>query len=314
VLVPGPEEEQRIVQEIYLSFVEGSKTRTRIANDLNARGIASGTKRPWRYDLVHEILVNPKYIGANVYNRTSLKLKQRAIVNPESLWVRRDGAFPAIISPDLFLRAAKIIESLNHKPTNEEMLDQLRPLLKSKGKLSGRLIDQAPGMLKCRTYEDRFGGLRGAYERLGYISHRDLSYKDVNRSLRARRAECLNQILSQLQANGASVAIDPKTGILRINGDLTLGLIIAKCQKNTCGSLRWRVQQKSTSGCDLTIAARMNEVNTDILDYYLFPRREHLPKDFLLALENSVVLDVYRFENLDQVYRLCRQKQIGGST
>ena len=79
VLVLGPEEEQKIVQEIYYSFVEESKKQTGIAKDLNARGIPSKTKRPWTYDLVNEILVNPKYIGANVYNRKSVKLNQRAI-------------------------------------------------------------------------------------------------------------------------------------------------------------------------------------------------------------------------------------------
>jgi DNA invertase Pin-like site-specific DNA recombinase len=313
VLVPGPEEEQRIVQEIFHSFIEGSKTQSKIADDLNARGIASGTKRRWTFGLVHEILVNPKYIGANVYNRRSTKLKQRTIVNPEPLWLRKDGAFPSIVSSDLFLRAAKLIESLTHRPTDDEMLDQLRSLLKSKGKLSRKLIDRAPDMLKSRVYSYRFGSLRGAYERLGYIGSRDSSYQEV-KNLKARRAECLNQVLSQLEANGASTIIDPKTGTLRINGNLTLRLILARCYKNQSGSLRWHVRQESASGCDLTLAARMNENNTGILDYYLFPKREQLRGRLILATKNSVVLDVYRFENLDQLYRIFRRKKVGGST
>lgn len=125
VLVPGPEEEQKIVQEIYLSFVEESKNRTEIANSLNARGIPSRHRRPWSFHLIHEILVNPKYIGANVYNRTSVRLNQRVVDNAEQLWVRRDGCFPPIVSSDLFLRAAKIIESRKHRSSHADRLFRL---------------------------------------------------------------------------------------------------------------------------------------------------------------------------------------------
>ena len=230
------------------------------------------------------------------------------------MWVRRDGAFPSIVSADLFLRAAQIIESRKHRSTDNEMLDQMRSLLAKKGRLSGRLIDEAKGMLGSRAYLDRFGGLRRAYEKIGYMPRRDLSFLDVGSNLKARRSECLNQILSKLRTNGATVATDPKTEILRVNGDFALRLVLARCHKTLCGRLRWHVRLNPISDCDLTIAARMNEDNTYILDYYLFPRREHVRNDLILAQENSVMLDVYRFENLDQVYRLCRQRRIGDPT
>ncbi|WP_348260948.1 recombinase family protein [Telmatobacter sp. DSM 110680] len=311
VLVPGPEEELKIVHEIYHSFVEESKTRSRIANELNARGIPSGAKRPWSYYLVHEILINPKYIGANVYNRRSCKLKQRAIPNPEPLWIRREGAFPSIISPDMFERAAKIIESMNHRPTDDEVLDQLRSLLISKGRLSAKVINDEMRRHKSRCISDRFGSLRRAYEKLGYSPQRDLSFLDINRVVNALQVECINKISSQLEANGAVVVFDPRAGILRINGDFTLRLIIAKCCK-PFGTMRWRIRPKS-SFCDLTVIARMSEDNTHIMDYYLFPNREHLPEKFVLAAENSIVFDVYRFDNLDPIYQICRRRQVGDS-
>ena len=312
VLVPGPDEELKIVQEIYHSFVEESKTRTRIAKELNARGIPSGAKRPWSYYLVHEILINPKYIGANVYNRKSCKLKQRAILNPEPLWVRRDGAFPPIISPDMFERAAKLIELQTRRPTNDEMLDQLRSLLVAKGRLSGKVIDEARQKLKSGCFSDRFGGLRTVYDKLGYVPARDFSFLDVNRFIKVLHGECLDRISSQLQTNGAVVLKDPQTGILRINEDFTLRLMIAKCDKRY-GRARWRIRQESSWVCDLTVAARMSVDNSTILDYYLFPKREHLQDDFFLEAENSIVLDIYRFRNLDHVYEICRRKEAGES-
>jgi len=33
-----------------------------------------------------------KYIGNNVFNKISFKLKQRRVVNPREMWIRAEGA------------------------------------------------------------------------------------------------------------------------------------------------------------------------------------------------------------------------------
>lgn len=43
------------------------------------------------------MLTNPKYIGANIYNRRSFKLKHKRINNPVQMWIWRDGAFAPIV-------------------------------------------------------------------------------------------------------------------------------------------------------------------------------------------------------------------------
>ena len=43
--------------------------------------------RPWTRDHVHQLLTNEKYIGNNVYNRTSFKLKKKRVQNPPEMWV-----------------------------------------------------------------------------------------------------------------------------------------------------------------------------------------------------------------------------------
>jgi DNA invertase Pin-like site-specific DNA recombinase len=128
VLVPGPEDELQVVQEIYNAFAGQGRTELEIAVDLNQRGIDSDTGRPWTRGLVHQILINPKYIGTNIYNRRSFKLKQRRVLNPEPMWVRKEDAFPAIVSRDQFLQAAKIIESRSFRFTEVQMIDELRKL------------------------------------------------------------------------------------------------------------------------------------------------------------------------------------------
>ena len=77
-LVPGPEEEIEVVRGIYEAFVKEAKPETEIAAALNARGILTDLRRPWTRGTVHQILINEKYIGTNVWNRASFKLKRNA--------------------------------------------------------------------------------------------------------------------------------------------------------------------------------------------------------------------------------------------
>jgi hypothetical protein len=46
----------------------------------------------WTRATVHQVLTNPKYIGANIYNRRSFKLKHRRVNNPTQMWIWRDSA------------------------------------------------------------------------------------------------------------------------------------------------------------------------------------------------------------------------------
>src|SRR6185312_15968413 len=113
-----------------------------IAATLNARNILTDLGRPWSRGTVHQVLTNEKYIGNNVYHRTSFKLKLKHVVNSPEKWIRADGAFERIVEPELFWRAREIILARSQKLTDEEMLEKLRALLKVHGRISGILIDE----------------------------------------------------------------------------------------------------------------------------------------------------------------------------
>src|SRR3984885_3548004 len=97
VLTRGPLEEIEHVQRIYSMFVEEGKSEREIALELNGQGIMSDLGRPWTRASIHQILTNEKYIGNNIFNRVSFKLKQSRIVNRPDTWVRADGVFPSIV-------------------------------------------------------------------------------------------------------------------------------------------------------------------------------------------------------------------------
>jgi hypothetical protein len=95
ILVPGPPEEIEIVRWIYRAFVEDRKTEHDIGDILNRAGFLPtlGALGP---GTVHQILINEKYIGNNIWNRTSFKLKKKHIRNGPETWLRSDGTFEVI--------------------------------------------------------------------------------------------------------------------------------------------------------------------------------------------------------------------------
>ena len=97
VLRPGPADEVSIVQDIYRAFVEQGHNEATIARRLNEDGVLTDLGRAWTRGIVHQLLTNEKYIGGNVYNRVSFKLKQQRVKNPPEAWVRRPHAFEGIV-------------------------------------------------------------------------------------------------------------------------------------------------------------------------------------------------------------------------
>ncbi len=97
ILVPGPPEEVVAVRWIYRSFVEEGRSENEIAALLNARRITTNLGRPWRRGTVHQILINEKYVGDNVWNRIWCKLQGARVRNRPDMWIRRDGAFEPLV-------------------------------------------------------------------------------------------------------------------------------------------------------------------------------------------------------------------------
>lgn len=82
ILVPGPDDEVATVRRVYRLFLDERRTEREIAHTLNADGVGTDRGTFWTRGTVHELLTNEKYIGHNVYNRRSFKLKQKREQNP----------------------------------------------------------------------------------------------------------------------------------------------------------------------------------------------------------------------------------------
>jgi DNA invertase Pin-like site-specific DNA recombinase len=152
ILVLGPAEEVDTVRWMYRQFVDGGKVESEIAASLNEKGIMTDLDRPWTRGTVHQILTNEKYIGNNVYNRHSFKLKKKRIENGPKMWIRSDGAFEAVVDPHLFFTAQGIIRERNRRFSDGDMLERLKRLFEQHGYLSGLIIDEAESMPSSGSY------------------------------------------------------------------------------------------------------------------------------------------------------------------
>lgn len=111
ILTPGPDEEVAVVREVYRAFVHDGRTEREIADDLNVRSVLTDLGRPWTRGTVHQLLINEKYVGDNVWNRRSFKLKKKRVRNAPNMWIRAPGVFEGIVARDLFDAAHSIINA-----------------------------------------------------------------------------------------------------------------------------------------------------------------------------------------------------------
>ncbi|MCC8234732.1 recombinase family protein [Pinisolibacter sp. MA2-2] len=310
VLRPGPEAELALVAEIYRTFVTADRTERQIADALNARGAVTDLGRPWSRGTVHQILINEKYIGNNVWNRMSFKLKKKRVHNEPSMWIRADGVFPAIIDRPLFDAAQSIIRARSFRLSDEEMLRALHALLQTQGMLSGLVIDEAEGLPSSSAYGSRFGSLLRAYSLVGYAPRRDYRYIEINRALRRLHPEVVETIVAGLDGVGATVLRQPDTDLIMINGEFAVSVVIARCRQLPTGGFRWRLRFDAGLQPDITVAVRMDAENRHPFDFYLLPRFDVGGGKLNLAEDNGLGLDAYRFETLDLLYDLAMPVRI----
>ena len=310
ILVPGPDDEVEIVRLMYREFVEGGKLESEIVALLNERGIVSDLGRSWTRGTVHQILTNEKYIGNNVYNRRSFKLKKKRVENDPDIWIRADNAFEAIVDPQLFYTAQGMIRERNRKFTDEEMLERLKRLFDHHRYLSGLVIDEADNMPSSGSYRRRFGSLIRAYDLVGFKPDRDFRYIEINRALRRLHGDVVSDTITSIESLGGSVIRSPATDLMTVNREFTASIVIARCHHTPAGSSRWKIRLDTGLAPDLTVAVRMNATNKEPLDYYLLPLFDMSTDRIRLAQENGLMLDAFRFESLDYFFTMAERTRL----
>lgn len=210
ILVPGPTEEVATVRLIFSLFVQERQHERSIAKILNERGIPNAFGCQWKHNAIHRMLRSEKYVGNNVWNRSSFKLQKARIQNDPKVWIRAEHAFQAIVGQELFDAAQHIFQTrgkttITGRPrelSSEEMLIRLKNLFLTHGYLSRALIDANRELPSAAAYFDRFGGLKKAFELIGAHHRQKKHFSRSGRPCGLSNDEMLDSLRRLLKDKG----------------------------------------------------------------------------------------------------------------
>lgn len=300
VFVLGPEEEVAVVRQIYAWYVSGEKGDTAIAAELNARGLASESGRPWTPPVVVSMLTNEKYIGTVVYNRKSYKLQGEVCDNPRDAWIKKYRAFPALVDPCVFQRAQEIRRERALRYTRQELLDILRHIYSKHGEISTNLIDQFPGGPHHNVFLNRFQTLSNAYRLAGVpATQRAERYLDSLRKIETVRNDAMATIRESVAAAGGMLEPLPSKNAFVLNGTAQTRLLVVRARRNrTDRPFRWNVPLREIEGTQFTVVVQLEPSHVDVRGIFLLPThafsypvvviREERPDEFARFKHSSL--------------------------
>jgi hypothetical protein len=295
---------------VYEQFTREGRRESEIAADLNGRDLRTDLGRPWTRAAVRQLLTNEKYIGHNVYNRTSFKLKKRRVQNTPDMWVRAEAAFQPVVCPEDFFVARGIFAERARRMSTEDMIAHLRRLAEAVATVSAGAIDADENMLPSAAYRSRFGSLLAAYRLAGITPARDYGYVKVNRALRSLHPSLLEDLTRRLGHAGATVTHDGAADRLVINGEYTASVVLSRCRRTEAGALRWLVRIDQRMAPNITVLVRMDADNARPADYYLLPLMDVDAPRLMLCETNGAHLDTFQFDTLDHFAALAARRPI----
>ena len=302
ILVPGPAHEVQCVKDIFRMLVSEKRPVYAIARDLNRRRIPFIRGSSWSYQKLYDLITNPKYTGCHVWGRTSSRLYTRPLRLPKSDWILKHGAFEPIIDAETFAEAQKLLAKRTFNLSNADLLQSLRGLLASQGRLSLRIIKSSPDVPSPSTFRFRFGSLRRAYELIGYGSPERFAYDDTRRRVRALRDELLAQIVAALPDK---VSIITRGGRwrsrLRLSNGQIVSVLVVRCVRVWKDTRRWLIHPVWHERKFVTLLARLDTDNESVFDLHVLPCVDRR-KQFYISLNDDWL---HRGKPLSQLSKLC---------
>ena len=301
VLVPGLANEVFWVREIYRLFTSENKTFAGIAAELDERGAPFLHGKRWSDHAVKRILTHPKYKGTAIYNRTTERLCSKSRKVPESEWIIVPDAFEPLVEPRTFEAAQETLRQRFWHRSNEQVLEQLKSILKTHGQLSTailRLHGLSPGGLN-----HRFGSLIKAYDSIGYQT-RHKKTAEHRLHVRKIRSELMQQLVEMFPGRVSvfSWAWRRRSCLMLKNGTKIAVRVCRSIRLVTKGRM-WVLQAARDERCRVTLVAGMDPENQALETFYLTTRLKNRCKVHIT--ENSEWLEKgVRLEDLRSFYEV----------
>jgi len=270
IQVAGRPEEVRCVRDIYQMFVAQQMNYTAIAKELNRRRITYFGDAPWNGRAVQTILTHPRYVGCNVYGRSSQRLYTSTVICPRSEWTIVPKAFEPLVDAVTFAQAQERIGRWPRNRSDTALLDSLKTIIAKEGKLSDALILATPSVPCPTTYRARFGSLVKAYRLLGYKTTWNEQRLEQKRRVQSIRINLLNKIAA-LSRGRVTINMSPTRHTrLRLRTGRLVSVIVGLLFEYK-GEPRWLVKPVRAEHRQIALLARLNDRNDAIKDLFVIP-------------------------------------------
>ncbi|WNC95043.1 recombinase family protein [Paraburkholderia sp. FT54] len=313
IVTPGDEHEVALVRRIYDWYVLQGVGCRRIAGRLNGFGIYNGHGRSWNPQQITDILSNEKYVGTNIYARTSRKLDAGWHKKPSSEWTRAEDAFPALVDRATFDAAKSVRTGRTQNLSDDEILKRLGEFVKLAEVVTAKAIDATQTMPAGKTYSRRFGSIGNAYARVGYEPDCRGVGLEVSRTSRIALQECVEKTISALTAVGHRVEISMDETTIRVDDELVIRFAVRLILRYDRRGPRWRVRWPTYSSPDFLVILRQDSAFKIPLDFYVFPRGSLRPGyDFSLSIRNGSggPFEVFRYPDESILLELSERSRM----
>ena len=204
-LAPGDEREVAVVRRLFHEFTEDGRHEHAIAERLNRDGILSPGGSTWDAAKVRDILMDERYAGTMIYNRTTQKLKTPSRPNPKDQWIRTPESFEPMIDPKVFAKAQAIFAERARFHTPAYMLEKLETLFQLHGVVRPSLVRSATDMPSPSTYLKHFGSMDAAFQQL---------FHEARTAAGSQVSEHIETLVNQVVTYEDFLVIDEKLTVL----------------------------------------------------------------------------------------------------
>lgn len=295
ILVPGPKKEADVVRLMFFLAAAKKKSPQKIAEELTSRGIGYLNGRNWNKGNVRLILKNERYIGSNIWSKTTKPFNLAAHRLPRTEWVVKENAFKPLISPEQFARVQKLLHeryTQNRKP-EEYYLKEMRRILAREGKLTEKLLKKR-GIFDHRAYIRRFGSTLRAYELVGFKpSAHTLKCRLGYRRFQRLRAKLMNRLTDLFPTQLKIIHRPHQADRIAVELDNKLQVAINICRPTIeirAIGPRWVLTRHPKEDDLVSLICLSDKELTGFSDFYVIPATGGLIKKYKVLRDNHPLL------------------------
>jgi len=295
VLVPGPDWEVEWVRRIFHMFTIERKSLRAIARELNSRHVPTSTGSVWDHTDVVRMIEHPRYIGSAVFYQHTGRLGSAPVRTQKKEWIVTPHAHQAIVDAATFAKAQEILQGMNIRKTDEQILQELKSVLTECGKLSPKIINKYSG-LNVGLLRGRFGSIRSAYRLVGYG---DGTVGDAP-SIWILREDLLTRIQKIFPDEVSIVKDRNRRSLLKLKDGSSVAVFVANPTKRP----KWFVKASENERGSLVLLARVGESRNTFKDFHVLPARAQTK---CICLTDAWLKSGTRLSELPQFLRVARE-------